>query len=193
MMFDEKGRLVVTFGAVDAVDVDITDVGGYFVATEVESALQELGHLTALTVAEVDQLENLGDVTISYIQWGALGSLLEWTDWTPTLTGTADLSGYDSARYFRIGDICFFVFDASSKNVTEAGDYVAITLPFTAADTTFSTTFASINDGTSWIGAAALIVKNTNVLRVYKTAARGAWVGNETGVYIFVNSFFEII
>lgn len=74
MMFDDKGRLVVSLEAT-AADIDIVDAGGHYAAVEVESALQELGHLTSLTVAEVDQLENIGVNAITVAIWGYVAGL----------------------------------------------------------------------------------------------------------------------
>lgn len=150
-----------------------------------------LGNVTATEFAE---LETLGDTTISATQWGALGSLVEWTDWVPTLIDDADLSGYDTARYYRLGDICFFMFIANNKNVTTAGAVIKITLPFTAANIGETTLAGIIHDGAAWIGMPRLeIGGNTNHIYVYKNAAGGGWVGTEAGVYIRLNGFFEII
>lgn len=153
----------------------------------------EILALLGLTSAEVDQLEAIGTTTISSAQWGALGALVEWTGWTPTLTGGADLSGYTTARYCRIGDLCFFVFDAETKNVTTGGA-IEITLPFTAATTgAIFEPCADIYDGTNWIGKSHIrIGSGSDSITVYKAAALGEWAGTETGVVIRISGFFEI-
>lgn len=101
MMFDEKGRLVVSLQAT-AADIDIIDAGGLITATEVESALQEifgayqaggvartLGgdldmdgnsinnvlNLDGLSAAEIAEYANLGATTLSAAQLGYLGAL----------------------------------------------------------------------------------------------------------------------
>ncbi len=147
--------------------------------------------LGSVTAAEFSQLETLDAITVSTTQWGALGALVEWTDWTPTLTDAADLSGYNSARYFRLGDICFFVFSALDKNVTSAGA-IEITLPFTVATTANSVPGYRLNDGTSGVSTVVLILNNNNRFVVWKTITSGTWAGTETGVEIFVSGFFEI-
>ncbi len=151
------------------------------------------------------ELDVVGDVTIeaakltvgattpTATQWGALGALVEWTDWTPTLTGGADLSGYDAARYYRFGDICFFTFEAVNKNVTTSG-IIQITLPFTCANTGGFAPTGQVNDGTNYIGQPYMMVlKNTNYITLYKTAAATNWAGSETNVVIYISGFFEIV
>lgn len=196
--------LLVKLDPTHAVDVNITDTGGYFTAKELESALQELGpymadidgfpdELKNLITHEIEQIENIpGDVDILAAQWVALGALVEWTAWVPTLTGDADLSGYDCARYYRIGDICFFYFEAASKNVTTSG-VIQVTLPFTVANTAYQIPSAVVNDGSAWIGQPhIMIAKNADYVSVYKNAAGGNWAGTETGVTIRISGFFEI-
>lgn len=141
--------------------------------------------------ASADLVTRLAGATAA--QFGALAALVEWTAWTPTLTGGADLSGYSAARYFRIGDICFFHFTADNKNVTTGG-IINITLPFTAANTgAFSCPSGQVYNGAAWIGLPHIIITpNTNYIVVYKTAAQGTWAGTENGVYIRINGFFEI-
>lgn len=149
--------------------------------------------ITGITEAEFAQLEALGATTLSAVQWAMLGSSEEWTDWTPTLTGDADLSGYDSARYFRFGKFCSFIFNADNKNVTTGGSAIQITLPFAAANTAFTSIVAQVRDGANWIGMPYVAIqKNTNYFVVFKTVALGAWAGTETGVYIRASGFFEI-
>lgn len=150
------------------------------------------GLMTSTYGGRVDKLVNIA-VTPTVVQWGALGALVEWTDWTPTLTGGADLSGYDTAKYYRIGNICFIQFIAGNRDVTTAGGTIQITLPFTAADTDDISINNHVHDGTNWIGQShAWIAKNTAILYVSKTAGAGGWAGTESGVYIRINTFFEI-
>ncbi len=138
----------------------------------------------------VDLVTRLASVTVA--QFTALGALVEWTDWTPTLTGDADLSGYTSARYYRIGDICFFSFTADSKNVTTAGT-IQITLPFTHANTSYNAVVNLVNDGSSTVGMVfGIIDPNVNYIKLSKTATGGSWAGTETEVYLRINGFFEI-
>jgi len=148
-----------------------------------------LGNVLA---AQLAQLETLGATTISAAQWGMLGASVEWTDWVPTLTGGADLSGYNTARYYRIGNICFFQFVANVKNVTTVGE-IQITLPFTTANTDKFVPSGVVNDGTNWIGFPHITIEqNANYFSVYKTAAVGNWAGTENGISIRVTGFFEI-
>lgn len=136
----------------------------------------------------------VGATTPSAVQWGMLGAGVEWTDWTPTLTGDADLSAYDGARYFRMGDMCFFQFKADNKTVDTAGAHIQITLPFTAANTAVNPLMTGqVNNGAAWIGLPYIgIDANTNYVQVFKSAARGAWAGTEAGVFIRMSGFFEI-
>lgn len=70
-------------GITTAVNIPITDAGGLYTATEVESALAEVmadlngfpNQLKNLLTAEIQQLENIGAATISAAQWGYLGAL----------------------------------------------------------------------------------------------------------------------
>ncbi len=153
--------------------------------------------LAGVTAAEMGEIANIGGTTISATQWGMLGAGVEWTDWTPTLTGAADLSAYSQARYFRIGDICFFIFNADAKTVDTAGATIQITLPFTSANSAHSIPSALVrnnsNDVTDWVKTNCSITPNTNFIDVYKTLQKGAWAGTETGVFVRINGFFEII
>ena len=150
--------------------------------------------LAGVTAAEMGEIANIGATTISATQWGALGALVEWTDWTPTLTGDADLNGYDTARYYRIGDICFYYITADNQNVTSAGTTIQITLPFTSANTSKTVAAANLHDGTTWVGTPQnQIDANTNYIQIFKSAAGGSWAGDETGVYIRISGFFEIV
>lgn len=161
---------------------------------DISEVFSDLGldtNLADLTTAEVAQLENIGTVTVSATQWGALGALVEWTDWTPTLTGGADLSGYDFARYYRVGDICFFYFAADTKNVTTSG-IVQITLPFTTANTSVIPINYSVYDSANEISTSVYVNKNTNYVNVLKTILGGNWAGTENGVNIRISGFFEI-
>ncbi len=133
----------------------------------------------------------VGATTPTAVQWGALGALVEWTDWTPTLTGDADLSGYTSARYYRLGDICFFIFRAENKNVTTSGT-IQITLPFTSANTDRSLSTDLVYDGAAYAKVHCFINPNVNYISLYKTLAAGAWAGTENGVKILLSGFFEI-
>lgn len=124
-------------------------------------------------------------------EWTAANALKEWTDWTPNLTGGAELSGYDSARYYRIGDICFFNFAAVAKDITTAGT-LKITLSFTCANLARFIPSAHINDGTDYLLTYASIAENSNVLNIFKTEAAETWAGTEENVTIRVTGFFEI-
>lgn len=115
-----------------------------------------------------------------------------WQAWVPTLTGGADLSGYDQARFCVHGKTCYFYFTADAKNVTTAND-IQITLPFTSANTGYQMPTGQIYDGTAWVGQTKmLIAANTNYIQVFKTAAGGNWAGTENGVYIWISGFYEI-
>lgn len=200
-LFDADGNLKVNISG-DAANIDITDAGGIITATEVEAALQEIvtdlngfpDELKNLTATEIAELEAIGATTISAAQWGILGAAVEWTDWTPTLTGGADLSGFDVARYYRVGDLCFFTFIADNKNITTAG-IIQITLPFTAANIASAkwAPSAQVKDGVNWIGLPYITIStNQNYMEVYKDVALTNWVGTETTVYIRMSGFFEI-
>lgn len=168
--------------------------GNNWVAESGTTALVSLGLVTELdnlTSGEVGQLEAIGTTTIDATQWGALGALVEWTDWTPTLTGDADLSGYDSARYYRIGDLCFYAFRAEGKNVTSAG-HIEVTLPFTAANEARYVPSSRIFDSANYVDAHILIDNNTDYISIYKNVGGGNWAGNEINVHIFITGFFEI-
>jgi len=73
----------VTSTEVNAGDIPILDVGELITATDVDGALTEFitelnqfnDQLKNLTQVEIQQLETIGDVTISYTQWGYLGEL----------------------------------------------------------------------------------------------------------------------
>lgn len=159
---------------------------------EIKALLEALSGADRLVAAAIQRLDNL-NVTPSAAQWGALGALVEWTAWVPTLTGDADLSGYNGARYYRVGDICYFLFTALNKNVTTAGAMIQITLPFTTANNGIYIPCANqLHDGTNWLVTNANIQPNTNYIRCYKTITAGGWAGTETGVYIYVSGFFEI-
>lgn len=115
-----------------------------------------------------------------------------WMDWVPTLTGDADLSGYTNARFYRVGNTCFFNFYASAKNVTTGG-VIEITLPFTSANVGRFAPSGQVYDGAAWIGLPLIhIVGNTNILYVYKTAAAAAWAGTENNVTLEITGFYEI-
>jgi len=73
----------VTSTEVNAGDIPILDVGELITATDVDAALTEFitelnqfnDQLKNLTQVEIQQLETIGDVTLSYAQWGYLGEL----------------------------------------------------------------------------------------------------------------------
>lgn len=188
-----------------AADIDIVDAGGLITATEVESALQEIfddyqaGGVSRTLGGDLDannhsinNLLGIGAVPISATQWDALGALVEWTAWVPTLTDGANLSGYTVARYYRLGDLCFFYFTADNKDITTAGT-LQVTLPFTVANTGRQTPTGSIHDGAAWVGQTNMgIIENTNYMAISKNAAGDAWAGDETGVFIRISGFFEI-
>jgi hypothetical protein len=204
-------------GALDAIDgANLADLDAAFVVTlsyiyfyslDADSAAAEnspyvispntnagnkrwiLTGINQVTATEFQQLENMGTTTISAAQWTALGALVEWTDWTPTLTR---LSGYTHARYFRIGDLCFFEFSAEGKNATGSG-YIRITLPFTHANTGQVACNGVVYDGAAWVGYTHITIPgNTNYIQVFKTAATGTWAGTETGICLRIAGFFEI-
>lgn len=133
-------------------------------------------------------LTGISEITAAAMK--QLKNLVAWTDWVPNLTGDADLSGYNTARYYRIGDLCFFYFTAVSKNVTTAG-IIKITLPFSPKDGEEFTPSAQVHDGSAWIGMPHVKTAD-NAIELYKTAACGSWAGTETGVNIYIEGFFEI-
>lgn len=189
-----------TTGATTNIDVDSTstsyeDIIGEFItdgsATNVvlkllSSADGDVSYWCGITVLEGDiPPANSIRPIIDFIPWQA---------WVPTLTGDADLSAYNTARFCLYGKTCFFVFQADNKTVDTAGAMIQITLPYTAANVGLTTpATGQINDGVAWMGQSCVeVVTNTNYVRVYKTAARGGWAGDETGVYIRIRGFYEI-
>ena len=113
-------------------------------------------------------------------------------NWTPTLTGGAsDLSGYTEAKFTIKGNTLFFIFQATSKNVTGSAGTIQITLPLNV--TSASSQIASyINDGSTWVMAHLALVNGSNIMTLYKTLTAGGWVATETGVYINIRDFYEI-
>jgi len=189
----------INSGAIDGAIIGANSAAALTCTTFTSTGIDDNADATAITIS-IDEVVSLGaasltvgSTTPSAIQWGALGALVEWTAWVPTLTDDADLSGYTNARYFRVGDVCFYMFSAENKNVTTEG-HIVITLPFTAANTGYSVPTIAVNDGGGWIAIPFVqIVPNTNQLIVYKTIAGGDWAGTEEGVYIRATGFFEIV
>jgi hypothetical protein len=104
------------------------------------------------------------------------------------------LSGYTSARYTVRNKICYFVFDAENKNLSGGSGTIGITLPIAVgASTGYFVLNTDINDGSAWVGKVhANIGASTTIMGIYKTAAAGAWVGNETGVSLRISGFYEV-
>lgn len=117
----------------------------------------------------------------------------EWQAWTPSFTG-AVLSGYDTARYCKVNKICFFSFNAITKNLSGTSGAIKISLPFAvSASTGYQFPHGAIFNGAAWTNAAYMdIASGASIVNVYKTADAGAWVGNETGVAVIINGFYEI-
>ena len=188
----------INSGAIDGAIIGANSAVALTCTTFTSTGIDDNADANAITISSAEVVSlgaaklTVGATTPSAVQWGALGALVEWTDWTPTLTGGADLSGYNTARYYRIGDLCYFSFMAENKNVTSAGNSVQITLPFTCSAVRFVVT-CLVDAGAGTIGEVwNSIAPSTDFLGVYKSAASGAWAGNETGVYIRASGFFEI-
>lgn len=159
----------------------------------VEDVTPQLGGNLDAQNHSINNLLGIGATPISAAQWGMLGAGVEWTAWVPTLTGGADLSGYDYARYFRIGNLCFFVFDARGRNVTTAGANIQVTLPFTSANLGRFYPFALYYDGTNWTGLALSVISpNTNYVEIYSDENVGEWAGTEANIALEIHGFFEI-
>lgn len=115
-----------------------------------------------------------------------------WLDYVPVMTGGADLSGYEAARYKVVTNSVYVHFAAnSSRNVTTSG-VVQITVPFTGTQAiTVANTL--IHNGTAWVGITlSWFVPSSARIDVYKTGAAGTWAGTETNVVIYSDGVYEI-
>lgn len=116
-----------------------------------------------------------------------------WQNWTPTLnSGSAILSGYDIAKYCAIGKAIFFMFYAGNKNLSGASGLIKVGLPVKAGlvGTLRFNAFAYPISGT-YAPIEASILGHSTVITVAKGLFSQTWAGNETGVYLLINGFYE--
>lgn len=115
-----------------------------------------------------------------------------WSDYTPVLTGGADLSGFESARYKVVSNSIFIHFEASSsRNITTSG-VVQITVPFTG-NRSITVANTLIHNGTAWVGITlSWFIPTSARIDVYKTGAAGTWAGTETNVVIYSDGVYEV-
>jgi len=119
-----------------------------------------------------------------------------WQAWIPTLTGPyAVLSGYDFAKYVVIGKVCYFMFIADTRNLSGSSGSIRITLPVTpAVGVCVRMANIRVYDGAAWVESTELfeIPQDLNYMSIYKAAAGGSWVANETGIHINIQAWYDI-
>jgi hypothetical protein len=142
--------------------------------------------------ADSDKLDGLDST--DFVKNSELGV---WNNWTPNLdpNGTgAVLSGYTVARYSVSGRTVNFTFAVENKNMTTRSGQCLIGLPVTAsASAVTARVYASIYPiGGIYIPARCEIVAGVAYMVLHKDFTYSAWLGNETGLYIYISGFYEI-
>ena len=87
--------------------------------------------LKNLTTAEIQQVENIGATTISAAQWALLGTHIDWTAYTPTVTsgGSMTYTPTKECKYCRIGNTILYKISLEGTSAGTASSYVDVTLP----------------------------------------------------------------
>lgn len=123
------------------------------------------------------------------------GNSWAWQAWTPTLSGFASMTwtGTPSvAKFTRIGNTVFFVFQCKGTAAGTASNAVRITAPMQRKDTTEDVDCGSghINNDYSygvkvrWEGTS-----KTNIL-IERDSNHGNFVGG--GLYVYITGFYEV-
>jgi len=118
-----------------------------------------------------------------------------WQSWVPTLnTGDAVLSGYTSARYCKVGTTVLFTIGVGNKDVTGSSGLIEIGLPIATSANTGELRFVAYAYpiSGSYAPVMAQVYQAASVIRVAKGLFSQPWLGTETGVYIFINGFYEV-
>jgi uncharacterized small protein (DUF1192 family) len=115
-----------------------------------------------------------------------------WLDWTPTLnTGDAVLSGYDLARYCKIGKLVFVLFSAGNKTISGSSGLINIGVPVASKYQNINLVARVYPVGGTFAMVQCRTLTASQVMTVAKSMLAGQWTGDETGVYVQVEGFYE--
>lgn len=115
-----------------------------------------------------------------------------WVDWTPTLnTGDADLSGYDLARYCTIGKLVFVLFSAINKTISGSSGLIDIGLPVASKYQGINLVARVYPVGGTYAMVQCQTITSPQAMRLAKSMFAAPWSGDETGVYVQIEGFYE--
>jgi len=119
-----------------------------------------------------------------------------WFSWIPSITsGSADLSGYDYAKFSISGRKVNIIFKAYNKSITGSAGSVKLSLPVMAvAGVTYHALSYYYFDETNWIHARNDLSTSVGVSYLELFAAIGyvMFAPTLTGRYVSINGSYEI-
>jgi hypothetical protein len=122
------------------------------------------------------------------------GNLDSVSDWIPDLNlAGAVLSGYNRARYYRVGKLIYIDFEADNQSLSGSAGAIGISLPFAAKST--KNNFLDIDAYDTGTASYRKVMNVSNAgstaFAIYKTANFVNWAASEIGVYICIKGCYE--